>query len=32
VKDESMNKKKEVRAHRDDEYTDEDDDEYTSEH
>jgi hypothetical protein len=31
VKDESTNRKKEVRAERDDESTNEDDDEYTSE-
>jgi hypothetical protein len=31
VKDESTDKKKEVRAQRDNEYTNEDDDEYTSE-
>jgi hypothetical protein len=31
VKDESIDRKKEVRAQRDDEYTNEDDDEYTSE-
>jgi hypothetical protein len=32
VKDESLDRKKEVRAQRDDESTNEDDDEYTSEH
>jgi hypothetical protein len=31
VKDESTDRKKEVRSQRDDEYTNEDDDEYTSE-
>jgi hypothetical protein len=31
VKDESINKKKEVRSQRDDEYTNEDDDGYTLE-
>jgi hypothetical protein len=31
VKDESTDKKKEVRSHRDNESTNEDDDEYTSE-
>jgi hypothetical protein len=32
VKDESIDRKKELRAQRDDESTNEDDDEYTSEH